>query len=466
MKLLAFISAAFISGLFMGFTIDLPAWLQYPILLVCAVGTVTLYRILSAASNLSLWSGAAAGLFGGSLGAFFGTLISAFSGSVALAIVNATDDFDQIVKLIQDGLLFNLVGHSVAGLFGGILGAMLNRKLTFSAPRVSYTRKMAFNFVVCILSIVTALILPIYPQMRALLTLQKVDEFPLYVMHYSGNYGFSEVMQIGLEDSSYTFKSSAHACTAVAALHPEGNPIFGKNEDWHGRSTLLLFTDSPDGYASVSLVDLTVLGLHAGELEWMDRLLMLQAPYIPFDGLNEYGVAIASMTDYSGKAGVDPLKPTLGSLHLIRLVLDHAQSVDDAIALISQHNIDLRYGGAPPLHYLVADSSGSAAVIEFVDGETVFTRNEVPWQVATNFTVVGKSLAEAKAWCWRYKKAYEFLSQAEGNLTPEEMLWILEEVSQDNTRWSTVFDMRTGVVQLVLGKQYDHVFEFELDMKE
>jgi hypothetical protein len=63
MKLVAFITAAIFSGLLMGFAVNLPVWLLYSLLPVCAIGTVVLYRILSATSKISVELGATSGLF-------------------------------------------------------------------------------------------------------------------------------------------------------------------------------------------------------------------------------------------------------------------------------------------------------------------------------------------------------------------------------------------------------------------
>ena len=50
----------------------------------------------------------------------------------------------------------------------------------------------------------------------------------------------------------------------------------------------------------------------------------------------------------------------------MRLVLDEAASVREAVAIFRRTAID--FSGGPPLHYLVADASGDSAVVEYVDG--------------------------------------------------------------------------------------------------
>ena len=49
---------------------------------------------------------------------------------------------------------------------------------------------------------------------------------------------------------------------------------------------------------------------------------------------------------------------------MIRLVLDRAASLAEAVAIFRRTAVD--FTGGPPLHYLVADATGASAVIEYV----------------------------------------------------------------------------------------------------
>ena len=77
-----------------------------------------------------------------------------------------------------------------------------------------------------------------------------------------------------------------------------------------------------------------------------------------------------------GEGGSDAEKATLDSLEIIRLLLDHATEVDEALALFDDYNID--WGSGPPVHYLIADASGDSAVVELIDGSAVVTRSLYP----------------------------------------------------------------------------------------
>lgn len=104
----------------------------------------------------------------------------------------------------------------------------------------------------------------LYNPVRTLATLEKVDDFPLYVMHYKGTYFFDLFAEECIEWGPYRKIYEAvnpEACTSFAAVEADCGPVFGRNLDWQHRVSLLLFTDPPGGYASVSMVDLFYLGL-------------------------------------------------------------------------------------------------------------------------------------------------------------------------------------------------------------
>jgi len=256
------------------------------------------------------------------------------------------------------------------------------------------------------------------PELRSLVSVRKVDSYPLYVMHYYGDYGFARYLQRGVAEEQASLPAlglgDVWACTGFAAANPSGDAIVGRNFDWHNRQALLLFTDPPDGYASVSMVDISYLGYPRENPSWADRRALLDAPYLPFDGMNERGLAVGMMAVSHARDRDTPQRVTISSIHAIRLMLDYAASVEEAVSLLGDYTVAF---GDPPIHYLVADSSGHSAVIEYLDGEMVVQHNEVPWQVLTNFILAEARPAGADSRCWRYNLAYERLAQGYGALS-------------------------------------------------
>ncbi len=294
-------------------------------------------------------------------------------------------------------------------------------------------------------------------------SIRKLDEHPLYVMTYYGDYGLKEFLKTGNPRSaSPDAQNPDWACTCFAALSPEGDPVYGRNFDWDNDPILILFTDSPDGYASISTVDVRYLGITREELTDQDRERLLAAPYLPFDGMNEHGLVVGMMA-VDAEAPYDPSKVTIDSLTAIRVMLDYAKTVDEAVDLICQYNIVFQ--GGPGLHYLVADRTGKSVVIEFIKGEMIVLPSENPWQVSTNFLIDGKTPSEGRAYCQRYATTQDRLDAAQGHLTMGEALTLLGDVSQESTLWSVVYNLRSGETQFTIRRNNEKVYPFQLKMK-
>jgi hypothetical protein len=239
---------------------------------------------------------------------------------------------------------------------------------------------------------------------------------------------------------------------------------YGRNFDWRYSPALLLFTDPPDGYASVSMVDIAYLGLADGvtDLPLSGRCALLDAPFWPFDGMNEHGLVVGMAAVPESAMPHDPEAETIDSLAVIREMLDRARDVDEALDIMQSYNID--WGGGPALHYLLADATGRSVLVEFYQGEMVLIPNETNWHLATNF--LRRSVGEFdQGQCWRYDTIAQRLAQAEGRLTTHEAMALLDDVSQSNTQWSIVYGITTGEISVAMGRNYDnsHTFNLPLD---
>jgi hypothetical protein len=303
-------------------------------------------------------------------------------------------------------------------------------------------------------------------QFDTLRSLQKVDEYPLYRMTYAGAYR-PRAGILPYENPVAAPASPAWACSLFTVLVDEDNLLYGRNFDWQSSPALLLFTDPPDGYASVSMVDIVYLGFEDATarditgLPVEEQTDLLDAPYLPFDGMNEHGLAIGMAAVPSGDMRPDANKETIGSLGIIREMLDHARNIDEAVDIMQSYNID--YGGGPPIHYLMADATGKATLVEYFNGEMYVLDNEQPWHLATNF--LRSSVDDpADGNCWRYNKINAQLTETNGRIDVQAAMQLLSDVAQDNTQWSVVYQMSSGVVNVAMGQQYSDVHQFQLDL--
>jgi hypothetical protein len=256
------------------------------------------------------------------------------------------------------------------------------------------------------------------------------------------------------------------SCSLFAALGDKKNIIFGRNFDWEYSPALLLFTHPADGFASVSMVDISYLGFQAkvvGSLVDMplkERQALLEAPSLPFDGMNEKALVVGMAAVPQDNTIPNPQDKSIGSLMIIREILDHASNVDEAVAIFNNYNIDME--GGPALHYLIADTSGQSVLIEFYQGKMVVLPNQVPWQVATNFLVASTN-GSKEGKCWRYDMINHRLNETEGQLDTQDSKELLASVSQDNTQWSIIYELMSGDVNIVMGRQYENIHTFHLN---
>jgi hypothetical protein len=301
-------------------------------------------------------------------------------------------------------------------------------------------------------------------------SLEQVDSYPLYRMHYYSDYGQAQSsLSTAWQPPSAAEPtlSPAWACSLFAALGDADARLYGRNFDWEYSPALLLFTDPPDGYASVSMVDIAYLGFAGSEADGLaepdtslaERRGLLDAPLLPFDGMNDQGLAVGMAAVPPGEMRPDPGKETIGSLGIIRQILDHAANVEEAISIFQSYNVDM--AGGPPVHYLIADRTGRAVLVEFYQGEMVLFPNDAPWHLATNFlrASVGES---TQGQCWRYDELDRELSMAKGQLSRQDAMDLLSGVSQPGTQWSIVYHLASGEVDVTMGRRYEGSRTFRL----
>jgi hypothetical protein len=296
-------------------------------------------------------------------------------------------------------------------------------------------------------------------------SLEKVDSYPVYTMKYEIDYRFEDYLQTGtwpeltlsLPDS---FPTGNWGCTCFSAMGTDSTHLLGRNFDWHDCIPMVLFTRPPNAYASVSTVDLEYLGFHRGNLpdEATDQHQLLYTPYLPFDGMNEKGVAVGMMAISNARGPFDESKITIGEIEVIRLILDYAASVDEALQLMQNYNIQFTQ---PPIHYMISDRSGKSVIVEFINGEMYTLTSSDSFHVSTNFIIHG-SKAPSQTPCRRYNQTYQYLLETNGIIDHQEGLSLLQQVSQPSTIWSSLYNLQTGQIFMVPGRKHESPLRFTL----
>ena len=170
-------------------------------------------------------------------------------------------------------------------------------------------------------------------------------------------------------------------CSSFTTHSKNNDVLFARNYDFSKTNTCIVFTDAhKDRHATISTTDLQFLGIDTNKnLDGiMDKAITLAAPYAPLDGINDAGVSCGIYMTYQGDKKTIPTdqntdKPDLTSTTLLRMILDYADNVEEAVKIASSY--DLHDSAKTSYHYMVADASGKSAILEWV-GKTDTTDND------------------------------------------------------------------------------------------
>jgi hypothetical protein len=265
------------------------------------------------------------------------------------------------------------------------------------------------------------------------------------------------VKSVYLDEPIETIPTGDH-CSTVMLHAKEGDVFFGRNFDYKHDACLILKVHGRNAASSVAVLDLHYLNLDRDGLDqsnMIERIPLLFAPYYLQDGMNEFGVAVADMSVDGVRTPYDPAKPCVIHSLAMRLILDYAKNTDEAVELLKQYNI---YFVAENCHLMIADAAGKSAVIEFIDGEVKPTTTHENWQVCTNHQICGNTEDENDEKCKRYQTASSELVDMQGDVSPKDMMHVMESVKQDTTMWSSVYDLSTGEFSVAYRREYERLY--------
>ena len=309
---------------------------------------------------------------------------------------------------------------------------------------------------------------------RTLTSLIKLNDC-LYEMTFYGD--FSDIVEnqnqqyINYYDSN-TSQSVSHDfnCSVFSIMGDLNNCLFGRSfdnpEGWRCITMLCRF-QPPDGYASLVPTRTMELGYDVGTdltaLSLTQREGLLTAPFFSPDGINEHGLVVALADIQSRNFTPDPRKHSIYKTYLIREILDHARTAYEAYEIARQYNC-YDYGlNVFSTHALVADPSGQSAVLELADGEMRAIYNTESWQVATNSPLYNVSLTQARLQCSRFRHIYDRLASAQGILTWQQGMNLLEDVGYTYTQWSIMYNMTDRSLELALDFDFSEYYHFEFN---
>jgi penicillin V acylase-like amidase (Ntn superfamily) len=240
---------------------------------------------------------------------------------------------------------------------------------------------------------------------------------------------------------------AAHACTTFC-MSDGKSVVFGRNYDFEfGDGMLLVNKRGMNKFGSA----------RENPAHWISKYGSVTFNQYgrdaPQGGVNEKGLVVELMWLDATKYPARDQRPNLGQVEWIQYLLDNYATVGEVLARAD----DLRIFGRAPIHYLVSDRTGNAAVLEFLDGKLVVTTGkDLPDKALANDTYAnarahadtktGQSPAFTRSSLDRFAAAAagvkQFESAGSGKSPVAESFAILDRVAQPGyTRWKIVYDL-------------------------
>lgn len=299
-------------------------------------------------------------------------------------------------------------------------------------------------------------------QYAAAQSVEQVGE-KMYTMTYEGDYGLDEFIEQGGASSpkdiaafvcnhlfyglvSADATSEKFGCSFITAKNKDGNVLTGRNFDWPNcQSPIAIVHTHPDkGYASVATSCITFLGFSNDwqPKEVSDKMALIAAIYAPLDGMNEKGLVVADLVagDHT-KTAQHTGRPNITTTSAIRVLLDKAANVKEALALLESFDMhsDIDYSH----HLAISDAAGGSVVVEWVDNKMLVA--ETP--LCTNHYLAESRLKDYSIYSEDSHRRYDCMKQMRDSLTTMTSNDVMESIrrvaSKEMTRWSVVFDSKT-----------------------
>lgn len=350
-----------------------------------------------------------------------------------------------------------------------------SRFVDMSNARKSKTKVKIITIILSlVLLCITVFYAVFFDEVNTLLSIRKINDNPVYELSYKGDYALDKYLENGADDWNevldFMNKNLARGvgmylygenqCSSFFAITPEGNYILARNLDAYGAIPAVITTNPPNDYKSIGVTNLSRGGW--SESSFISRLTTISSPYYTLDGINQYGLAVASSSIPTEVCSViDESKVVIHDLTVNRVVLDRAKNVKEAIELLSEVNIKMEK--TYPSHYMIADADGNCVVIEYIDNEMKVIQMVDEFHIATNFALHDYNY-NTKSGCFRYNDYKNTLSETDGIISIDEAMELLKDnVVEGQGQWSVVYNLTKKTMTIAFNNHYDETYEYYLN---
>ena len=303
----------------------------------------------------------------------------------------------------------------------------------------------------------------------------------VYAMNCKEDYKLQVMLDAGIssEGELYSFISDemfwgmpvsisgmSFGCSSFAVTAPDGHHLMGRNYDYPETDLLMIYSDPADGYASIGMADIGLMGLgtDAGETDPLSagsRFMSVAFPYLTVDGINEAGVGISILQLENEEMHQETGKPDILMNVAIRAILDTCGSTDEALTLLDSYDMHSMIDRS--FHLFITDRSGRSVIVEWIDNEMVVTEDcKVTNHIVCSDYTEDEPDTDSMN---RYKILTDNLSACGGTADAATAMIFLsnaalrsDDPGRMQTEWSCVYDLDDFKVTICTDTVYDHSF--------
>ncbi len=242
-------------------------------------------------------------------------------------------------------------------------------------------------------------------EMAALTTFKHVSDHPYYTMTYQ-NFEYSDMVNKELSNNDEVikyykqkfFKSLSDAIPGEDKNEyvTKGSVAFysrtfiysymkGRVYNSYDAPILMVTAKPQNGYKSWNIIDMSDVGVQAETNvdQWYNNAFQtIAATYCTSEGINQEGLSVSLIScpvascDDTNLINITPFVA-------VRLMLDRATTVDNAIDVLKNYDIDFSSG---TYHFFVSEKEEKSAIIEYVNGsmEVEYMESGALHQVCSN----------------------------------------------------------------------------------
>jgi choloylglycine hydrolase len=162
--------------------------------------------------------------------------------------------------------------------------------------------------------------------------------------------------------------------------------------------------------------------------------------------MNEKGVSAALLVVPVVSTVYDENKVSMNQTVAIRLILDKAATVDEAVELLGQYNV--YFSNNLKSHILIGDAEGNSVIAEYYDGALQAVTSAEDYQIAANHIAYNnENIFESPDSLTRQEAVEQVITDSGNRLDMQTCQELLNAVGlynrdkSDRLQWSVVYDL-------------------------